>query len=84
MTGGVAEAQAVCEHYWAYHLYDGLSVRLCQLCHEPDWESVRGEREEAERKGALAERERIARFLEEPRALRSGSWHAARVRELAP
>ena len=31
---------------------------------------------------AAAERERIARFLEQPHALRSGSWHAARVRKL--
>jgi hypothetical protein len=57
--GDQAEARAVCEHNWAYHCYGGLSVRLCQSCHEPDWDSVRAERGEAERKGALAERERI-------------------------
>jgi hypothetical protein len=31
---------------------------------------------------AAAERERCARFVEQPRALRSGSWHAARIRQL--
>ncbi len=36
-------AKPACEHYWAYHLHDGLSVRLCQLCHEPDWDDVRRE-----------------------------------------
>jgi hypothetical protein len=49
-----AAAKPDCEHYWAYHVYDGLSVRLCQLCHEPDWADVRGQLEEAEQKGRLA------------------------------
>jgi hypothetical protein len=68
--GDQAEARAVCEHNWAYHCYGGLSVRLCQSCHEPDWDSVRGEREEAERKGALAERERIRQL-----AIRRGATY---------
>lgn len=49
-------AKPACEHYWAYHCHGGLSVRLCQLCHEPDWDAVRGEREEGERKGEMAGR----------------------------
>ena len=51
-------AKPACEHYWASHCYSGLSVRLCQLCHEPDWEDFRGQLAEAERKGELAEWER--------------------------
>ena len=55
-----AEATAAaepCEHYWAYHCFDGLSVRLCQLCHEPDWDSVRADRAEIAAQAAAAERE---------------------------
>jgi hypothetical protein len=55
------EAKAACEHYWAYHCYDGLSVRLCQLCHEPDWDDVRAE----QRKAATAERDRIRQLATE-------------------
>jgi hypothetical protein len=40
-VSGMAAARPVCEHYWADHCYDGLSVRLCQLCHEPDWDDQR-------------------------------------------
>lgn len=40
-----AAAEAPCEHYWAFHVHDGLSVRLCQLCHEPDWADARKERQ---------------------------------------
>ena len=57
-----ATAREPCEHYWAYHCYGGLSVRLCQCCHEPDWDDLRGQLAEAERKGTLAERERCARL----------------------
>lgn len=58
------QARPVCDHSWAYHVYDGLSVRLCQLCHEPDWEDVRGELAAA----AAAERERIRRLAIEWKA----------------
>ena len=54
-------AKPDCEHYWAYHLRDGLSVRLCQLCHEPDWADVRAELKAA----AAAERERIRALITE-------------------
>lgn len=30
-------AQAVCEHYWATHCYRGMHLKLCMLCHGPDW-----------------------------------------------
>ncbi len=60
-----AAAREPCEHYWASHCYGGLSVRLCQLCHEPDWGDLRGQLAEAERKGTLAERERCAQLAEE-------------------
>lgn len=46
MAEGPAAAP-VCEHYWAYHCRDGLSVRLCQLCHEPDWADFRRQLEDA-------------------------------------
>jgi hypothetical protein len=49
------EDRPECEHYWVDHCYDGLSVRLCWLCHEPDWADVRRQMNEA----AAAERERI-------------------------
>ena len=31
-----------CEHYFASHIRGGepLHVRLCQLCHEPDWSDL--------------------------------------------
>ena len=54
-----AAAAPVCDHYWAHHVHGGLSVRLCQFCHEPDWEDLAGQLGEAERKGELAERQRI-------------------------
>ena len=54
MTNQTA-AKPVCEHYWASHVHDGLSVRLCQLCHEPDWDNLRAELAKA----AAAERERL-------------------------
>lgn len=53
-------ARPACEHYWAYHCYGGMSVRLCQTCHEPDWDSVRAGLEAA----AAAERERIAQLAD--------------------
>ena len=42
-----AEAKPACEHYWADHCYGGLSVRLCQFCHEPDWDDLRRQLTEA-------------------------------------
>jgi hypothetical protein len=33
-------AKPVCEHYYASLCYRGMSVRLCQLCHEPDWDDL--------------------------------------------
>jgi hypothetical protein len=38
----------VCEHHWASHCFGGLSVRLCMICHEPDWDDVRRSRNETE------------------------------------
>jgi hypothetical protein len=52
-------AQPGCEHSWAFHLYGGLSARLCQFCHEPDWDDLRGQLEEAGRKGELAGRAKV-------------------------
>ena len=49
-----------CEHYWADHCYDGLSVRLCQLCHEPDWDDLRRQLAEA-----AAEREACAQLADD-------------------
>ena len=70
MTAGeVPAAKPECEHYWAFHCYGGLSVRLCQTCHEPDWDDVRGQLGEAERKGVKAERERIAELAARKRAV---------------
>jgi hypothetical protein len=38
-----------------------MSVRLCQLCHEPDWDDLARQLQEARR----AERERVAAHVEE-------------------
>lgn len=55
----IPAAKPECEHYWAFHCFGGLSVRLCKLCHEPDWNDVAGQLSEAERKGELAERAKL-------------------------
>jgi hypothetical protein len=51
-----AMAQAVCEHFYASHCYRGLYVRLCTLCHEPDWDDL-----ERQQRESVAERERAER-----------------------
>jgi hypothetical protein len=33
-------AKPECDHFYASHCYRGMSVRLCQFCHEPDWDDV--------------------------------------------
>lgn len=68
MTAADQAEHPVCEHYWAYHVHDGLSVRLCQLCHWPDWDDLRGQLGEAERKGSLAELERWRQIATMPPA----------------
>lgn len=35
-----AEARAVCEHFYASHCYRGMSISLCSLCHQPDWDDL--------------------------------------------
>lgn len=35
-----AEAAEVCEHYWAWYCHRGMSIRLCKLCHQPDWDDL--------------------------------------------
>jgi len=65
-----AAARPECEHYWAHHCYDGLSVRLCQLCHEPDWADVRQQQAEA----AAAERERLAAVIPAARFRQLADW----------
>jgi len=52
-------AKPECEHYWASLCFGGLSVRLCQLCHEPDWDDVRRQHAESVRAGILSERQRL-------------------------
>ena len=59
MANELPEDRPNCEHYWADHCWDGLSVRLCQLCHEPDWVDMRRQWAEV----AAAERERCAFLL---------------------
>lgn len=54
MTESAAVAEPRCEHYWAYHLHGHLSVRLCQLCHEPDWDDLRGQLAESAAKALLS------------------------------
>lgn len=56
-------ARPECEHYWASHCFSGLSVRLCMLCHEPDWEDVRSQHAEAVRQGILSEQRRLSARL---------------------
>jgi hypothetical protein len=34
------EARAVCEHFFASHCFRGMHIRLCMLCHEPDWDDL--------------------------------------------
>jgi hypothetical protein len=53
-------AKQHCEHYWAFHCFGGLTIRLCQVCHEPDWEDFRGQHAEAVRQGILSERQRLS------------------------
>jgi hypothetical protein len=35
-----AEARAVCEHFYASHCYRGMSIKLCMMCHQPDWDDL--------------------------------------------
>jgi hypothetical protein len=65
----IPQAKPECEHYWAYHCYGGLSVRLCQTCHEPDWYELRAQLAEAQREGRVAEREWIAELATRKRAV---------------
>lgn len=60
-----AAQQPPCEHYWAYLVHDGLSVRLCQLCHEPDWEDLKQEMDKAFRLGRDAQREADAALADQ-------------------
>jgi len=43
LGAALAEPAAVCEHFYASHCYRGMSVRLCMLCHEPDWDDLAGQ-----------------------------------------
>jgi hypothetical protein len=36
-----AEAKAVCDHFFASHIHHGMSVQLCMVCGEPDWDDLR-------------------------------------------
>ena len=63
-----AAAKDVCAHYWAYHCFAGLSVRLCKQCQEPDWDDVRAELAKARAEGAAAERDRIRQLAEDHQA----------------
>jgi hypothetical protein len=35
-----SEQAAVCEHHFISHVYRGMSIRLCQFCHQPDWNDL--------------------------------------------
>ncbi len=40
----VSESQAdenKCQHYFTSHVHQGMSIRLCMFCHEPDWGDFR-------------------------------------------
>jgi len=39
-VSGQPEARAVCEHFYASRCYQGMSIRLCMTCHEPDWDDL--------------------------------------------
>ena len=41
------EARAVCEHFYASHCYRGMSIRLCMMCHQPDWDDLERQLREA-------------------------------------
>ena len=72
-----AAAKDVCAHYWAYHCFGGLSVRLCHQCHEPDWDDVRAELAKARAEGAAAERDRIAAVIKPERLRQLADWFDA-------
>lgn len=52
-----AEAKPTCEHGWSTHMYNQMSVRICYLCNDVDWEY------EQEKQTKLAGE--IANFLED-------------------
>jgi len=60
-------AAKTCEHFYASHCYRGMSIRLCMLCHEPDWDDL--ERQLSGAVGAITlddgECERLAALVRE-------------------
>lgn len=69
VPGDQAEARAVCDHFYASHCYRGMCVRLCMLCHAPDWDDLErqlaGAREPAGEPLTPAECDRLRRMVTE-------------------
>jgi hypothetical protein len=38
-----AKKAAVCDHFFISHHYNGMAVRICQFCQQPDWDDLRAE-----------------------------------------
>ena len=36
-----AAAAVPCEHVWSSHCHNGVSARVCMLCHAPDLDAVK-------------------------------------------
>lgn len=69
MTEDQAEARAVCEHFYASHCYRGMSIRLCMMCHEPDWDDLAGQLASAARGSEIAAPEPLVMSADEFAAL---------------